>query len=840
MNNIYLNIRQAEENRVIVTRNSTLVDFEQEFQGEGNKKGNIYKGVVSNIEPSLEAVFVDFGESKNGLLPLREIPPNAPGVSEGGIAAGDQILVQVKKDNVGDKGAGLTGYISLAGSFLVLLPYRQESFGISSNASAEERRGLSSMMSELPVPEGMGIIVRSLAMQHSREDIQWDLESYLLRLWDAIKSAAGRMEGPVLIYRENDLLPHVMRDYFRPKSGDVIICDDRERYQELRAFVEMLFPDNVGQIRHHDGADNMVPPLIEQKIEQIYMREVSAASGVRVVFDSTEALVAIDVNSGRQREGSDIEETALKTNLEAAEIIADQLRLRNLGGLIVVDFIDMRKRENREKLEKHFAEILKKDRSRIRMNRISEFGLLELSRQRKSRSLLFSQTQACSRCSGSGWVWRDQAFALHLLRKIRTLAFNQSMQSVILQVPREISVFLLNEKRGELQQIESHSGCNIVVVPDNRLSTPQYKFKPIRGDKAQAMEVARQAAQQEGAAEYTYKPQPAVREQTPVLKGMLPQERMPSQKVSAEKPVGVWGLVKKLFGGGDAADAQGSGRTAAAAKGRGSQRRSRTRGGGSEGASRRSKAQQASGSARQQGRKNPPAKVADKPASANDGKKQAAAASSGGGGNQKRRDSSAAGRQNAAGKKPSSPPAADFRSGSEAAASAAEETASRRAPKGAAAKPAAEVPAGVRVTSAPASAQKEAAAPAAEKPAPAQPSASAAQDFITLPPITKAPTASAAEKPAAAKQGTAPPAQSAKPASAPAAAGKSEKPAAGKPLAASSAQEPVTLPPITKAPAAKPSASPAAATAPVTDWIVPAEGKSSGKAEESRDKQAAS
>ncbi|MCH9705239.1 MAG: Rne/Rng family ribonuclease, partial [Proteobacteria bacterium] len=582
MKNIYLNIKQPEESRIIVARDDTLIDFEQEFQGEENKRGNIYKGTVTNLEPSLEAVFVNFGEDKNGFLPMRQIPKNMPGVSPGGIAVGDKLLVQIKKDNIGDKGAGLTSFISLAGNFLVLLPYREESYGVSSNASADARKEMNHIMDELPVPESMSIIARSSAMNHTKEDIAWDLRSYLLPLWEAVQSAAEKINEPTLIYRENDLSLRVMRDYFRPDNQDVIICDSREKYEELNTFVKMLFPDNSEQVRFHDSIDNMVPPAIENKIEEIYMREVATPSGVRVVFDSTEALVAIDVNSGRQRKGGGIEETAFKTNLEAAEIITEQLRLRNLGGLVVVDFIDMRNRENREALEKRVTELVRKDRARIRISKISEFGLLEMSRQRKSRSLIFSQTQLCPRCSGSGLIWREQSFALYLLRKISTVAFQANTQTITLQVPREIGVFLLNEKRDDLRQIESYSGCSIVVVPDNHLESPQYKLKPTRGTKADAIKAISQQTKKEEIERYKYEPQEKVTANSPLIKDMLPQEAMPSKKNSFSFA----GFLKNIFGGksvSSANDSNGANRNSSRSEGRASGRRgennSRGRGG---------------------------------------------------------------------------------------------------------------------------------------------------------------------------------------------------------------------------------------------------------------------
>ena len=554
MNHIYLNIKEAEESRIIVVRNNRLNHYEHEMTGAATGRGNIYKGVVVNIEPSLEAVFLDIGENKNAMLPLREIPPNAIGVSEGGVAVGDELLVQIKKDNVGSKGAGLTGYISLAGNFLVLLPYKGDASGVSAKADPGKRRELSKIIDTLPLPENMSVIVRSQAIDFGREDIQWDLESYLLRLWEAVLSATRRMKGPVLIYRENDLLLRVMRDHFRPDKGDIILCDQKDRYDELCTFVNMLFPENTDQIKFYDGKDNMVPLEVERQIEQIYMREVSAASGVRIVFDSTEALVAVDVNSGRQREGGDIEETALKTNLEAAEIITEQLRLRNLSGLVVIDFIDMRKAENCAMLEERVNRLLKNDRARTRCSKISEFGLMEISRQRTLRSLLSSFTESCPCCEGSGQVWRKQSFAMHLLRKIRYAAAVESTRSLILQVPHDTAVFLLNEKRSDIQEIEQFSACNVIIVPDNRMLLPQYKLKPVKRDLDQVMEVARQMQKQEEAAQAQYTPSPVVKENRAVLRNMLPSERIPSQEASSNRQEGlIVRLVKKLFGS-DASD----------------------------------------------------------------------------------------------------------------------------------------------------------------------------------------------------------------------------------------------------------------------------------------------
>ena len=478
MKQIYICTQQAEENRVIIVHNGKVVGYEQERLGEENRKGNIYKGVVSLVEAGLDAAFVDIGEHKNGLLPLREIPPDVFGRP---VKEGDQILVQIKKDHTGDKGAGLTGYISLAGHFLVLQPKRRNVSMISKHGSHEERQEMREKIQSLNIPDGMGVIVRTAGLGATEEELRWDLESYLLKLWEKVETVSEKITEPTLIYRENNLIPRIVRDYFRPLDGDRIHCDDLDSYRELEAFISLVFPDCAESVHYYDGKNGMIPAPIEDQIDQIFSREVTTPSGVRVVFDSTEALVAVDVNSGRLRGGADIEETALRANMEAAEVIALQLRLRNLAGLVVIDFIDMDKEDNRRRLERHFQQLVRNDRARIRCSNVSQFGLMEVSRQRLSRALSSSQVTTCPHCNGYGQVWRTETFASRLLRKINAVAESHQGKLILLEAPSDVAIYILNEKRTDVRQIEDNHDCGIVIIPNEQMAPPQFTVKPVSG-----------------------------------------------------------------------------------------------------------------------------------------------------------------------------------------------------------------------------------------------------------------------------------------------------------------------------------------------------------------------
>lgn len=476
MSRIYINTRQTEESRIIVVDdNNNLIAFEQELVGQENIKGDLYKGVVSKVEGSLEAVFVDLGIGKNGFLPFREVSP-----VYGNLSPGDSVLVQIKKDHAGSKGAGLTTYVSLAGSYLVLNTQRAGRANISKRGDTQTRAKIHDSLKQLELPEGMSVIVRTSGLTATLPELQWDLNSYLLKLWSSIEEAAANERGPVLIYRENNLLLRTMRDYFRSDIKN-IICDNPDSYRELRQYASLVFPQDLDKVMYHDSDDYMLPDGVEEQISGVFQREINTPLGARLFFDSTEAMVAVDVNSASLRRGGDIEETALKANLEATEIIARQLRLRDLAGLIVVDFIDMEEEKNRVRVEKTFVTHLNKDRAKIRYTNISSLGLMELSRQRLSRSLEESHGIACVHCGGTGRVRRSESFALQLLRRLRVAGRNAAGEVLLMQAPESAAIYLLNEKRVELRRLEDENDCNIFILPDKDMHPSDCQISTLKG-----------------------------------------------------------------------------------------------------------------------------------------------------------------------------------------------------------------------------------------------------------------------------------------------------------------------------------------------------------------------
>ena len=477
MSTIYINTRQSEEHRIVIVKDGRLTGFEQDIVGWENRKGDIYKAVVTRIEEGLDAAFVNIGESKNGFLPLKHAGTNSEGKP---LKEGDSVLVQVKKDHVGDKGAGMTTGISLAGCYLVLMPNTARDKALmSKTVNPAERHKTSEALAGLNIPEGMSVIVRTAGVGRSAEDLKWDLENYLLKLWSAVKTAADSNRGPLLIYRENNLMLRAVRDYYRP-GEDEIYCDDADNYRELKSFVELISPENAGCVHHYEGGGVMVPDSVEQQIDAIYKREIKTESGARVVFDVTEAMVAIDVNSGQIRGHSDIEATALRANLDAADVIARHLRLRDMSGLVVVDFIDMNSEHNRRQLEEHFIRLLRRDRARVQWTPLSRFGLMELSRQRLSRPVEESQSVVCQTCRGTGRQRRPESFALRLLRQIRALLPDEAVGALVVQAPAEAAVYLLNEKRVELRRLEDEYNCEILISPMAGMYPPDYTIRKVK------------------------------------------------------------------------------------------------------------------------------------------------------------------------------------------------------------------------------------------------------------------------------------------------------------------------------------------------------------------------
>src|SRR5262247_170669 len=498
MKRMLFNATQAEELRVAIVDGQKLIDLDIESAAKEQRKSNIYKGIVTRVEPSLEAAFVDYGTERHGFLPFKEISRSyfksdvEPGRAriQDAIAEGTEVLLQVEKDERGNKGAALTTFISLADRYLVLMPNNPRGGGVSRRVEGEDRNELRETMEKLPVPQGMSIIARTAGIGRSLEELEWDLK-YLLRLWEKILEAAQPQRddagktlnpAPFLIYQESSLVIRAIRDYYQPEIGELLVDTD-SIYEQTVAFMGNVMPDNVQRVkRYRDDVPLFSRFQIEHQIETAYSRQVALPSGGGVVIDHTEALVAIDVNSARATKGSDIEETALRTNLEAADEIARQLRLRDLGGLIVIDFIDMENARNQRDVENRLRDALRYDRARVQMGKISRFGLMELSRQRLRPSLEETAHQPCPRCNGIGFIRGTESTALHLLRIIQEEAMKENTGAINAQVPVDVATFLLNEKRVDLQLVEARHRVSIMLIPNVRLETPNYSVSRLRHD----------------------------------------------------------------------------------------------------------------------------------------------------------------------------------------------------------------------------------------------------------------------------------------------------------------------------------------------------------------------
>ncbi|MEN9316366.1 MAG: hypothetical protein RIS35_2759, partial [Pseudomonadota bacterium] len=460
-----------------------------ESAGHESRKSNIYKGVITRVEPSLEACFVNYGEERHGFLPFKEISKAffKQGVDAGrariqdAISEGMEVIVQVDKEERGNKGAALTTYISLAGRYLVLMPNNPRGGGVSRRIEGEERQELRETMEKLEIPSGMSIIARTAGIGRNAEELQWDL-NYLLQLWRAIESAATSAAGAFLIYQESSLVIRAIRDYFTPDVGEILI-DTEDVCDQARQFMAHVMPDNVVRVkRYRDDIPLFSRFQIEHQIETAYSRVVPLPSGGAIVIDHTEALVAIDVNSARATKGGDIEETALRTNLEAADEAARQMRLRDLGGLIVIDFIDMESSKNQREVEQRLKDALHHDRARVQTGKISRFGLMELSRQRLRPALNEGTHITCPRCNGTGVIRDVESSALHVLRVIQEEAMKENTATLHAQVPVDVATYLLNEKRAEIAKMEARLKVEIVLIPNKHIETPHYKLERLRHD----------------------------------------------------------------------------------------------------------------------------------------------------------------------------------------------------------------------------------------------------------------------------------------------------------------------------------------------------------------------
>ncbi|WP_040570664.1 Rne/Rng family ribonuclease [Methyloversatilis thermotolerans] len=490
MKRMLFNATQAEELRVAIVDGQKLVDLDIESSSKEQRKSNIYKAVITRIEPSLEACFVDYGADRHGFLPFKEVsrsyfkPDLEPGRAriQDALSVGQELIVQIDKDERGNKGAALTTFISLAGRYLVLMPNNPRGGGVSRRVEGDDRAELRETMDQLEVPSGMSLIARTAGIGRNAEELQWDL-NYLLQLWTAIEGAAQSQTGAFLIYQEGSLVIRAIRDYFQPDIGEILIDTD-EVYDQAYTFMEHVMPGNVARVkRYRDDVPLFSRFQIEHQIESAYSRQVNLPSGGAIVIDHTEALVAVDVNSGRSTKGSDIEETALRTNCEAADEIARQLRLRDLGGLIVIDFIDMENPRAQREVETRLRDALHHDRARVQMGKISRFGLLELSRQRLRPALAETSYIPCPRCNGTGHIRSTESAALHILRILEEEAMKENTGAVHTQVPVDVATFLLNEKRADINAIELRHKVNIVLIPNKHLETPAHEIIRLRHDQ---------------------------------------------------------------------------------------------------------------------------------------------------------------------------------------------------------------------------------------------------------------------------------------------------------------------------------------------------------------------
>ena len=580
MKRMLINATQAEERRLAIVDGQKLLDFETEIEGREQRKGNIYKAVITRVEPSLEACFVEYGEDRHGFLPFKEISKNyfREGVTareariQDVVKEGDNLLVQVEKEERGNKGAALTTFVSLAGRYLVLMPNNPRGGGVSRRIEGEQREELKENLDQLDYPKGMSLIARTAGIGRSAEELQWDL-NYMLKLWDAIDGASKAGKGAFLIYQESSLVIRAIRDYFTLDVGEILIDTD-DIFEQAQQFMNHVMPETANRVkRYRDDAPLFSRFQIEHQIETAFSRTVNLPSGGAIVIDHTEALVSVDVNSARSTRGSDIEETATRTNLEAADEIARQMRLRDLGGLIVVDFIDMEESKNRRDVENRLRDGLRSDRARVQFSSISKFGLLELSRQRLRPALSEGNHITCPRCNGTGHIRDTESSALQILRMVQEESMKDNTAAVHVQVPVDVTSFLLNEKRTEITKIELKQRVTVLLVPNKHLETPNYKLERLRHDdpRLEGLQASYTMVEEPSDEVGITRREKAKPKQAPLIKGVLPDlpAPVPAPVVVAPAPVaapaplpmpaapasvpaggGFFGWVKRVLGGG--------------------------------------------------------------------------------------------------------------------------------------------------------------------------------------------------------------------------------------------------------------------------------------------------
>ena len=481
-----INATQAEELRVALVEGQWLYDLDIEYSRKEQKKSNIYKGRITRVEPSLEAAFVDYGAERHGFLPFREIAyeyfqsnkdnPNSKPNIRRELKEGTEIIIQVDKEERGSKGAALTTFISLAGCYLVLMPNNPRAGGISRRIEGDDRAELKEILNSLNIPAGMGLIIRTAGVGRNIKELQWDLE-VLISQWQSIKQAADQQPAPFLIYQESNLVVRAIRDHLRPDIGEILI-DSPSTFEDACLHIRMMRPDFINRVKLYD---NPIPLFnrfqIESQIELAFIRELNLPSGGAIVIDHTEALISIDINSAKATKGGDIEETALQTNLEAADEIARQLRLRDIGGLIVIDFIDMGMNKNQRTVEQRLKDALAMDRARVQIGRISRFGLLEMSRQRLRPALSESREINCPRCNGQGTIRSIETLSVNVMRLIEEEALKDKTSYVYAELPIECATYIINEKRKSIHDIETRNNVNIIIIPNKHMVTPKFEVK---------------------------------------------------------------------------------------------------------------------------------------------------------------------------------------------------------------------------------------------------------------------------------------------------------------------------------------------------------------------------
>jgi ribonuclease E len=585
MKRMLINATQEEELRMAMVDGQRLYDLNIELPSGERKKANIYKGKITRIEPSLEAAFVNYGADRHGFLPLKEIsseyflndvPAGSRPEIKSVLKEGQDIVVQIDKEERGNKGAALTTFVSLAGRFIVLKPNKPRSGGVSRRIMGEDRDLARQALQEIEIPDGMSVILRTAGIDRNAEEIKWDLDN-LLAVWEAIKKVVVEKPSPFLIYRESNAVIRALRDYMSDEIGEVLI-DDETTYQEAREFVEQVMPQNLRKLKlYADAVPLFTRFQIESQIESAFAHTVTLPSGGSLVIDHTEALVSIDINSARATKGGDIEATALNTNLEAADEIGRQLRLRDLGGLVVIDFIDMGPQKNQREVENRLREAVRQDRARVQIGKITRFGLLEMSRQRLRPSLGESSYMTCPRCSGIGNIRSVESLALAILRIIGEEARKERTAKVIAQLPVEVATYLLNEKRNWVQNLEARNDMQVVLVANSALETPHYSVRRVRDDQVELPENAGLSytlAEAEEDADGSLALQERKVAEAPAIATMVPATPAPAQRQKSGP-----GLLARLLGflNGAATEERSKRRSAGGTSGGRGEGRSRSR-----------------------------------------------------------------------------------------------------------------------------------------------------------------------------------------------------------------------------------------------------------------------